>query len=205
MRRTAIIIAIIVLIASAGVASAQVATTKHDLRTLTGQDEICVTCHAPHLPAANLTTPLWNHTESTEAYQVYTSPTMDSTAGPATSGTAVSNLCLSCHDGSVAVGSYYNGPTPVYTTGTWNVSTTGLITGIANMGTDLRNDHPVDMTYADAETGGGMKAEAAVTVPLYGGTVQCGSCHDPHDNTTAQPFLRIDNTGSALCLDCHVK
>ena len=33
--------------------------------------------------------------------------------------------------------------------------------------------------------------------------VECASCHDPHiDRTT---FLRIDNTGSAVCLACHTK
>lgn len=33
--------------------------------------------------------------------------------------------------------------------------------------------------------------------------VECASCHDPH---TANPtFLRIANTGSAVCLACHVK
>ena len=34
--------------------------------------------------------------------------------------------------------------------------------------------------------------------------VECASCHDPH--TSAQPtFLRIANTGSAVCLACHDK
>ncbi len=33
--------------------------------------------------------------------------------------------------------------------------------------------------------------------------VECASCHDPHvENTT---FLRIDNTGSKVCLACHTK
>jgi predicted CXXCH cytochrome family protein len=33
--------------------------------------------------------------------------------------------------------------------------------------------------------------------------VECASCHDPHtENTT---FLRIDNSGSAVCLACHTK
>ncbi|QSX30486.1 cytochrome c3 family protein [Shewanella cyperi] len=34
--------------------------------------------------------------------------------------------------------------------------------------------------------------------------VECASCHDPHQADTAT-FLRIDNTGSAVCLACHVK
>ncbi|WP_371374260.1 cytochrome c3 family protein [Thalassotalea aquiviva] len=34
--------------------------------------------------------------------------------------------------------------------------------------------------------------------------VECASCHDPHQSET-NTFLRIDNTGSAVCLACHDK
>jgi len=34
--------------------------------------------------------------------------------------------------------------------------------------------------------------------------VECASCHDPHQSDT-NTFLRIDNTGSAVCLACHNK
>ena len=34
--------------------------------------------------------------------------------------------------------------------------------------------------------------------------VECASCHDPH-STANGTFLRRTNTGSALCLTCHVK
>lgn len=33
--------------------------------------------------------------------------------------------------------------------------------------------------------------------------VECASCHDPHSENTT--FLRIQNTGSAVCLACHTK
>lgn len=33
--------------------------------------------------------------------------------------------------------------------------------------------------------------------------VECASCHDPHTNKAL--FLRIENTGSAVCLACHIK
>lgn len=33
--------------------------------------------------------------------------------------------------------------------------------------------------------------------------VECSSCHDPHSSTKL--FLRVDNTGSRLCLTCHDK
>lgn len=37
-----------------------------------------------------------------------------------------------------------------------------------------------------------------------GPSVECGSCHDPH-NFTNPTFLRVANTSSDLCLSCHVK
>lgn len=33
--------------------------------------------------------------------------------------------------------------------------------------------------------------------------VECASCHDPHSQNAT--FLRIENTGSAVCLACHTK
>lgn len=42
-------------------------------------------------------------------------------------------------------------------------------------------------------------------------SVECGSCHDPHVEqgtgtpASGQTFLRIANTGSAVCLTCHNK
>ena len=34
------------------------------------------------------------------------------------------------------------------------------------------------------------------------GSITCATCHDPHSNTNS-PFLRLDNSADALCLDCH--
>lgn len=34
-------------------------------------------------------------------------------------------------------------------------------------------------------------------------TVQCSSCHDPHENVV--DLLRVNNTGSRLCFSCHRK
>lgn len=42
-----------------------------------------------------------------------------------------------------------------------------------------------------------------------GPSVECASCHDPHvesgTGNAGQTFLRVANTGSALCLSCHDK
>ena len=64
--------------------------------------QICVVCHAPHNVATPVIPPLWNHDLSTATYTVYSSPTLD--AGPLGPPTGSTKLCLSCHDGTVALG-----------------------------------------------------------------------------------------------------
>jgi predicted CXXCH cytochrome family protein len=206
----------LLLLAAAGGAFAQVAGTPHDLSAaLPTTQRICVFCHTPHgalsqTPAATSQYPLWNHTLSTNTFTVYDSATMNATPTPfAGTDNSSSALCMSCHDGSVGIGSLVNNPnlptggeeTPT------NVAT--LITGNANLGTDLSNDHPVNFTYDTAlatADGGLVDPATSPTIQgwLIGGTVQCASCHDPHDNTNF-PFLNATNIGSALCSTCHLK
>ncbi len=194
-------------------AFAGVSGTAHDLSSGSGPNptyratnvnQICVFCHTPH--AASPAVPLWNHSLSAEgAYTMYSSSTMDSTAWDFAGGTAVSNLCMSCHDGTVAVGVLVNDPGGVAPD---NSTAADRITGVANLGTDLSNDHPVNMTYDAAlvAADGELVAVGSLpgTIQLFNGTVQCASCHDPHNNANV-PFLVMANTASALCLSCHVK
>lgn len=208
---------------SGGALAAGVADTKHNLSTTgtgtiksTDQTEICVFCHTPHDAIKNDNIPLWNHTLSTTAtYGVYTSPTFDGTAeelgGKDATNAAVSNLCLSCHDGSVAVNSMNNPsnarPTTTMAGGVEN------ITGSANLGSAndaLKNDHPVNFTYdtALATTDGGLVNPTSLTgVKLFSSKVQCASCHDPHTSVdpTGKAFLRVSMSGSTLCFACHNK
>jgi hypothetical protein len=92
-----------------------IAGTKHNL-SATGpgpikaatQTQICVFCHTPH--GANLLNPpLWNREFSSANYVPYTSPSIQSTVGQPTS---YSKLCLSCHDGTIAIGSVRNRERP---------------------------------------------------------------------------------------------
>jgi predicted CXXCH cytochrome family protein len=72
---------------------------------------------------------------------------------------------------------------------------------------------------ADPGTSGtSHKWDADVVSPQYGSVmptnqglidhlraddkITCATCHDPHSNTIS-PFLRLDNSADALCLDCH--
>lgn len=48
-----------------------------------------------------------------------------------------------------------------------------------------------------------MASDGVTTIAGSQPYVECASCHDPHtENTT---FLRVQNTGSAVCLACHIK
>ena len=101
-----------------------------------------------------------------------------------------------------------------------------------NLGTDLRNDHPVGITFpttngpgTDWNTPAGVQGASLYfdnnsnskmekdEIRTYNGNVECASCHDPHGVPSAGPgsefnktFLRVQNMdGSAVCLTCHVK
>ncbi len=47
-------------------------------------------------------------------------------------------------------------------------------------------------------------AETAGMVFYNTDRVECSTCHDVHEYTNI-PFLRISNSGSALCVTCHLK
>jgi len=141
-----------------------------------GTDEICVFCHTPHASNTAMTSaPLWNKTVPANTYDVYdtiVSSTIDGTVLQPGAGTgSVSVACLSCHDGTQAMDNIINAPGSggydigggaatgrAYTwdTGTGRVNTDGfLLNGggfIANLGIDLKNDHPVGIQYC----GGGV-------------------------------------------------
>ena len=223
------VVLVIVVGASALATSAWAAGTvvgsKHDLRAVgggtptgTGLLEVCVTCHTPHqATTASRQDPLWNHQGTTTAtFGVYNSATLDATpteiGGAAMGSQSVSLLCMSCHDGTVSVLAMYNPPNNQVITVApiaGRIDGSGRIISNANLGTDLTDDHPVNFTYdtALANLDGGLVDPAtsnAVSRLLIGGTVQCASCHTPHDPTFS-PFLRVTNVASALCTTCHIK
>jgi len=194
-----------VLIASAS-SYAGISGSAHDMSGVSWNTtgEICIVCHTPH--NANTTVadaPLWNHAVTSATYTLYTGTAMKATVGqPA----GVSKLCLSCHDGTVAEDSFGS------TTGTHTIS------GTSKLGTDLSNDHPISFTFdgALATADAGLNSPTTTSVGSLGGTidskllvnhkVECSSCHDVHNTNASLPhLLKVDNSGSALCLTCHNK
>lgn len=189
----------------AGVAGAQITGSEHDFSGQGwGTTEICQPCHTPHNASIALPVVLWNHEVTSASYTLYSSPTMNATTGQPG---GVSKACLSCHDGTVALDSFGGSTGSTF------------ISGPANFGTDLSNDHPVSFTYnnALATADGGLHPPTTTSSDL-GGTiaadmlfglgsdqVECASCHDVHNAANLQSLLLKSNAGSALCLTCHAK
>lgn len=92
--------------AAAGKAS-DVLLSKHNLSVngpgpvTSQQGDACMFCHTPHGSYADEPVE-WNHVLSVQTYNTYTSSTYGAGAGTPAAG--VSKLCLSCHDGTVAMG-----------------------------------------------------------------------------------------------------
>lgn len=176
--------------------------TKHNLsvsgpgpiRALT-ETRICIFCHTPH--NATPLSPLWNKEIEPQNYQVYTSLTLK--AGPLPQPSGPTKLCLSCHDGTIAMGAVVN-PAGGIGMGGGDMLPPG---SLANFGLDLSGHHPVSFPYHAALP----NAELASVPPpdlVYGDTdeIHCITCHDPHKDTYGQ-FLLKDNRYSALCVTCH--
>ena len=78
--------------------------------------EICVFCHTPHgsnqVAASALQAPIWNRQLSASQYTLYDQVWSKSFDGKLNAGapTGYSRLCLSCHDGTVALGAVLNKP-----------------------------------------------------------------------------------------------
>jgi predicted CXXCH cytochrome family protein len=191
------------LAVSTTLAYAQITGSAHDFTGETWSGgQICIVCHTPHNSVTTVTNaPLWNHDVTTQTFTPYASSTMNAVAGQPGGH---SKLCLSCHDGSVALGSY------------GGLTGTTMITGGALLGTDLSNDHPISFVYNTAlATADGGLFDPATHVTSLGGTiaanllssgeVQCSSCHDVHNKYNLPGLLKISNAGSGLCITCHNK
>ncbi|HJZ76750.1 MAG TPA: cytochrome c3 family protein [Vicinamibacterales bacterium] len=164
----------------------------------TGTTEICIFCHAPH--NTDPAPPLWNHMQSGTTYTPYTSTTMAATPGAPT-GSA--KLCLSCHDGTVAVGATVSRGLQSMA----GVDASGHMTGAAVLGSNLSDDHPISFVPVTGPQIVNPPAGDPVKLDVHG-ELQCRSCHDPHKqevDAVVKKFLVKDNASSALCLTCHQK
>lgn len=183
-------------------AQTQIARTVHNL-TPSGPGTfrvsepagLCVFCHTPH--NASPTRALWNRELSGVTYKLYESSTLEAQLNQPTGS---SRLCLSCHDGTLALGNLRVPPRG----SRFNL---GPLTGRAVLGTDLSDDHPISFVYDSALALRRGQIADPLTLPRAirlddTGQLQCTSCHDPHEDRNPK-FLRMDNRFGALCTSCH--
>ncbi len=199
--------------------------SKHDLTTanlanvpvLSASDvtETCVFCHTPHGASNSGTAPLWNRINDTTPTGTYGDPTGSMEFAPDAADVAATDaiLCMSCHDGTVT-GNLNNPPATGQPTLTEDWSSSD-----ADLTTTMADDHPIGMSYGDAE-GSATETElvaspglpfftqtlvAAGNAGVHTDVMWCSSCHDVHGKAGVEMFLQTTNAGSALCTTCHIK
>lgn len=183
------------------------------------ETQLCVFCHTPH-GASTTAKPLWNRKAAGDAlysqsYVLYDSNTLDAkqVQGSLSQPGGSSKLCLSCHDGTVAVGNVnvLNGldksgqaktTSVIATTGGTTMPTgSGATTGFTrNLGTDLTNDHPISISFNDALADrDGELRKPSLNSTLIGVRT-----------TSSKPKLKLEQTGDAgdnlaqvQCATCH--
>jgi predicted CXXCH cytochrome family protein len=178
------------------------AASTAEIRSTTSQDA-CVFCHTPHNSSPG--TYLWNHTLSSRDFPAYSSSTLKSTV-TAIQPQDVSKLCLSCHDGTIALGDTVNDGSIPFVQGASYMLPASSSSNVAGDQT-FANDHPFGFSPS---------ISSEITTPPGGdavkldrsGKIQCTSCHDPHKedmDPVTRKFLVKPNQGSALCVTCHQK
>lgn len=214
MKRNFIYIIYVVSISALVCGQTGVVNTKHNL-SVSGpgpvksgtETEVCIFCHTPH--SASPKEPLWNHDLSSVAdYVAYWTPTLDaySSEAAAPEPNGYSKLCLSCHDGTVALGAVKSRSTDISVTGT-----------VANpRGSDLSGEHPMSFVVTDALIAANNAKDSPLN-PLADmrsdpdvhlddlDRVQCTICHDAHDNSNASSGYPFWNkpTFDEVCRTCH--
>ena len=222
--------------------NATVKQTHHDFSTealgTKYSNELCNVCHTPHHAKDVKQLLLWNHTVTEASYTLYSSPTMDATAPSDNLGgvlsTSISKLCLSCHDGTVAVDAFG------VQNGTTVINPLNSFPAIGSTTNPLKSHHPVGIRYDSAlaeidpklknpnTSSSGLGGTISHDL-LNGGVLECSSCHDVHVARLPDPefncalnchntmggslayfrmntkSLVIDNAQSALCFTCHDK
>ena len=212
------ILAALALALPAAAQQSSVVGTLHNL-SVSGPGEIksptetrvCRFCHIPH--HADGPEPMWGHALSQAQYE-----SAELTAGgggrrPAPQPDGASRLCLSCHDGTIALGDVGGGRPVEMTVRRLRPGRRGFL------GTDLSGSHPISFVYpqADPVDSGGSSdmrllplatvlRDAAVRLD-QNGKMQCTTCHDAHADRFYRPGrvprFWVKPTISEVCLTCH--
>lgn len=191
-RWTNLIMRFVIVAIGGATTLAQTEGSPHDLSAVAGGNA-CSFCHTPH--GALSGTPLWSHKLSMAVYRIYQSSSLEANVGQPTGS---SKLCLSCHDGTVALAE---------TIKSNSAGGAYIAPGAANLGTDLSDDHPISFVYSMALSTEDVQIHSPSVLPEElkldkSGELQCTTCHDPHDNRYGD-FLVMPNRRSGMCTACH--
>jgi hypothetical protein len=223
----------------ASVSNAGITGSAHDFgagaNAAWSKGQICAPCHAPHNATVKdadgnqLNGPLWNHQLSAVTQYTLFNEYSDMSGFKTGKVDQNSKLCLSCHDGTVALDSFGG------QTGSQVITNPRAV-----FSSDLSNDHPIGEAAVwpqtwDPTANGGKGAwtggtymvtpdlrNTAGIMPLRvmadgRNVVGCTSCHEPHNRKSQDHLLWVNNSGpattvdgravsgSVLCMNCHKK
>lgn len=208
-------LAILLLLAGPSTAGAVggLAGTPHDFSNAgmnTQPVGLCTFCHTPH--RAYSTRLLWNHTLSSNTFSWSdATSTMGGTQLPANvaTWTGPSKNCLSCHDGSVAIGDIawfseasWNGVNAINpdkhapSTDPFNVGWQGNMSG----------NHPVAVPYPinnTANTYNGITTGSNVIVSDFKADPTSGGIRLFHDNAGSADAGAVAGKTGIECSSCH--
>ncbi len=203
MKKSVILISVLILQWLSGgnqPAMANIEGSPHDFSSSGWSGgEICLPCHTPHNASMVISdAPLWNHLVTSATFTVYSSPTMK---GSALQPRGPSKLCLSCHDGTVALDSFGGN-------GGGN-----MISAAANIGTALTDDHPISIYWNHQNEINSIclkchnprPTDFNPILPFFNRYIECSTCHDVHNKSGFSHLLRKSMQSSELCFHCHGK
>ena len=209
-------------------ASAAISTSKHNLsqgnpnaaRVNSNTTQICIFCHTPH--SAQSTRLLWNHTASTTTSWSWGVGSATTTAGTSlpTAPSTLSARCISCHDGTTALGSVSN--VGGGASGSFTMSGTDVTTGALNSGSgyqiggggSMSGHHPVGVPWPGSTyfyTSTLSSTSKATSGAADYGTVLTSGCTTPTNvcvTSAAGTGTNISIYGTAgaygvECMSCH--
>jgi predicted CXXCH cytochrome family protein len=209
MRKLALLLAVVTMALAAHAQISGDVLGSHNL-SLSGSGPVkgamdpCLYCHVPHSGIATPNGALWSQQLSAQTYSTYSSTTLHNTSIQPTLG-GDSSLCLSCHDGTVAVGQ---------TQPSGQIQMTGNMFPADKFGTNLQGSHPfsLKLPLVDAAdlvpslTTTHTTADQTGAVKLINQDVECTSCHTPHAqgiDKISKNFLVRDGSSGQLCTSCH--
>jgi hypothetical protein len=135
--------------------------------TADAMGRVCVYCHAPHHaikddaagPVGFDNYPLWNHQFSNATFSPYIWATPDNQLAAGDINDPLvgpSRLCMTCHDGNVAVDQHGSADGTMKQAGSTKIS--AINGGRANLTADLSNTHPIGFDYNTVATARNLQA-----------------------------------------------